>query len=226
MIKRVAISIVVAMMLTTFCHARRCGRGGCGSCGSSGCGYSTYQPAYRTVADAMVVEAAPTVEVPVEAVVKTVSSKTGYGLFGANSELVKVDKQGGPIALVYWGAKWCNPCRKIKPFMQQIADEGYRVQIGDLDDHADLAASWGINSVPTLLLNQNGKELWRHEGGFSEKFARDILENFKIKKIRRATPRTQTYTDSNYYSRLNSYYANGGCNCAMCRSIRAGTWRW
>jgi len=198
---------MIAIFSIAACCFGQCGTsGGCPGC-----------PSFEScMANDVVIPAAPTIEVKTTAIVKKPVS--GYGLFGVKCNAVKTGT--GPIALVYWGAKWCQPCKKMKPLMQQLANEGYRVQIGDIDEYSDIAETWNIGTVPTFLLNQDGKELWRHEGTLSDQFLRNIIRDFKIKKVRapiQSAPAYETYSSSTYVP--------GACNCAMSQAIRAGTWR-
>ena len=64
-----------------------------------------------------------------------------------------------PVLVDFW-AEWCMPCRMIAPSVAQIA-EAYsgKVKVGkvNVDDESDIAAQYGIISIPTLLVFKDGQ---------------------------------------------------------------------
>ena len=63
--------------------------------------------------------------------------------------------------LVDFNATWCGPCRMLKPVLDQIANDGKKIIAIDVDNERDLAIEYGIQSIPCIILFENGKEIKR-----------------------------------------------------------------
>ena len=71
----------------------------------------------------------------------------------------EVKQSDVPVLVDFW-APWCGPCRMIAPLLEELAGEiGTKAKIGKLntDDNQDLAASFGIRSIPTLMIFHKGE---------------------------------------------------------------------
>ena len=70
------------------------------------------------------------------------------------AEVINSDK---PVLIDFW-ASWCGPCRMLSPTIEQIAAENADVKVCsvDVDDQPELAAQFGVMSIPTLLVFKNG----------------------------------------------------------------------
>lgn len=71
------------------------------------------------------------------------------------------------VALVDFWAEWCGPCRLIGPVVEELSKEfDGKAVIGKLnvDDNREIAAQFGIMSIPTLLLFKNGQLVDKHVG--------------------------------------------------------------
>lgn len=79
-----------------------------------------------------------------------------------------------PTLIDFW-APWCGPCRALGPTIDKIAaDLGDRAQVGkvNIDDHPDIAAKYGISSIPTVIVFKNGEPADKFVGirSYSEYF--------------------------------------------------------
>ena len=70
----------------------------------------------------------------------------------------KVLKAENKVLLDFW-ANWCGPCKMIAPYVEQVAEEYPHILVGkiDVDTQQALAMEFGITSIPTLIVMENGK---------------------------------------------------------------------
>ena len=74
-----------------------------------------------------------------------------------HSEILNSDKK---VLLDFW-APWCGPCRIVVPIVEQIAQERSDIKVGkiNIDEEPLLAQQFGIMSIPTLVVMEEGKIL-------------------------------------------------------------------
>ncbi len=84
--------------------------------------------------------------------------------------------------IVDFFAEWCGPCKTMSPILKQVKDmQGDKVRIikVDVDKNNALAMQYSIQSVPTLMIFRNGKQMWRQSGVINAGELNKIVEMFK-----------------------------------------------
>ena len=70
----------------------------------------------------------------------------------------EVMQAGCPVLLDFW-ATWCGPCRMVSPIVDEIGQEVTGAKVGkvNVDEQPELAEQFGVMSIPTLLVFEQGK---------------------------------------------------------------------
>ncbi len=80
-----------------------------------------------------------------------------------NTEVIESDQ---PVLVDFW-APWCGPCRQIAPVVEQLAGENAgsaKVVKLNVDDAPQAAQSYGVSSIPTLMVFKGGEVVDRFVG--------------------------------------------------------------
>lgn len=68
-------------------------------------------------------------------------------------------KNSEKLVLLDFFATWCGPCRMVSPIVDEIAEENPQYLVGkiNVDDEPELAAEFGVSSIPMLVVMKNGE---------------------------------------------------------------------
>ena len=91
---------------------------------------------------------------------------------------------GSTPVLVDFSAEWCGPCRMMKPILEQLhqrTGDTVRILKIDIDRSPAAANAYNVQSVPTLIVFQHGKALWRQSGVVQAAQLQQIIEQYTQK---------------------------------------------
>lgn len=81
-------------------------------------------------------------------------------------EMVKSDKK----IIVNFYAKWCEPCKRMEPYLVKMQNELKDAKLVrlDADQNKTILEAMKFDGLPVILIYENGKETWRHTGFLAE----------------------------------------------------------
>lgn len=89
---------------------------------------------------------------------------------------------GNHITLVDFFATWCGPCKAMHPVLEQLKKDlgdSIRILKIDVDKNESLSETYRIQSVPTLMLFKEGKQLWRQSGAMRMQELKSLIEKYQ-----------------------------------------------
>lgn len=72
---------------------------------------------------------------------------------------------GNDLAMVDFYANWCGPCRTLGPIIERVSEEkNVKLLKVDADESKDIASSFGVRGIPTVIFFKGGQEVERVVG--------------------------------------------------------------
>ena len=75
-----------------------------------------------------------------------------------DSDVKSILKEKGEV-LIKFGADWCNPCKVLNPILKEFSEKHSEIKVFSInvDENFELASSYGVRNLPTVLYFNDGK---------------------------------------------------------------------
>lgn len=85
------------------------------------------------------------------------------------------------LVLVDFYATWCGPCKMMHPIIEEIGNQNPNLKIikVDVDQHDDLTREYGVMSIPTIILFQNGTIVEKNIGFIAKESLENWIKSYK-----------------------------------------------
>lgn len=92
------------------------------------------------------------------------------------------DTNGADVVFADFWADWCGPCKMVEPVVKELATD-YDGKINfvkiNVDENPELAAQYGVRSIPTfIMMHKNGDLLFKHSGAIPKNALNDKIKSF------------------------------------------------
>lgn len=87
--------------------------------------------------------------------------------------------EGEGLVVVDFWASWCGPCKMLGPILDELSDEvTAKITKVNVDDYPNIAADYGIRSIPTMIIFKDGEKVEQLIGLMQKGAIKEKLENY------------------------------------------------